>query len=352
MSVESIENLVISIREEFGYARGIPPSVVEVIERNSTSLHIIVSDRSEKSLMIGPGGRIAAELSKRLNRKVSIHGADELLMKVHRLKLTLIRIEDLISIVNQRQKEFLTILRNLVILEMNYPRSDISDFNQLHRDISVGVAFSGGIDSSAALLTTTRIISSVTALTANMGPRFIDPREKARIKDISFELGSDIEIIEDLSERESLIQNVEAGNIHPCGTCHEITMRKLKEHATEKELDVLVTGELLPTGRQSIEFVKGLLIVHFPAALALTKYRTKEIGHTIKPSSNMMRFGCTFLASQHRTGWSACGPSIFRVLRELQGGVLSTGEALSLIKSILLPAIKVSKEEQESSIVE
>ncbi|MHA1577262.1 MAG: hypothetical protein ACTSU3_07860, partial [Candidatus Thorarchaeota archaeon] len=52
------------------------------------------------------------------------------------------------------------------------------------------------------------------------------------------------------------------------------------------------------------------------------------------------RFGCNLVNQQHGKGWQFVGPSIFRVLRELQAGVLTTGKSLKLIRSILNPFIR------------
>ena len=120
-------------------------------------------------------------------------------------------------------------------------------------------------------------------------------------------------------------------------------MSAIRQYATEIGADVLLTGEMLPTGRQSIEFDEEMLVVHLPAALAMSKYLTKEYYAQEAEPKDANRFGCQFLAQRHREGWKNCGPSIFRVLRELQGDVLTTGEALELVKSILIPAFKSMK---------
>ena len=47
------------------------------------------------------------------------------------------------------------------------------------------------------------------------------------------------------------------------------------------------------------------------------------------------KFGCNLVAKSHSKGWQNVGPSIFRVLRELEAGVLTTGQSLEYIKDIV-----------------
>ncbi len=342
VSVESIEKLVQSIREGLEYERGVNPSIIEIIETSDSALHIIASDRAEKSLLIGPGGRIVAEVSKILGRKTSIYGADEIQLKKYRLALTRRRINEIISDVNPNQREFLNILGKLISLEEDYPRSDFSYYDTSQTTAAAAIAYSGGVDSTATLVIARRAIQNVTALTIDMGPMFIDRRELERIKvDIS-ELNITFEVIENLEVSHQVIERTESDRIHPCGMCHEHIMNTVKKIALARGFDVLLTGELLPSGRQSIEYKNGLLVVHLPAALSLSKYQTKQICNR----DGVLRFGCNFISYHHRRGWRMCSPSVFRVLRELQAGVLSTGEALDLIKSILIPVFRAKKKDE------
>lgn len=349
MSIESIEKLVDEIRTEFRYSRGVAPVIVDVIERNSTDLHVIVSDRAEKSLMIGPRGIIAAEIAKRTDRKVSFYGADEILIRNHRLGLSLKRIDELIDQVNRKQKEVITMIGDLVKLERDYPATSMFELDYVSRNANLGIAYSGGYDSTGALLIVRKLFPRLKAFTVNLGPRFIDPREIERMHEQLKELGVTFFLIEDKAEFSAILDKMQEGKSHPCRLCHEVTMECVKKAAIEERIDVLITGELLPTGRQSMEYEKGLLTIHLPAALALSKYRTKEISSG-KRNTNITRFGCAHLANLHRRGWRDCGPSIFRVLRELQAGILSSGEALKLIKSILLPLLRDRKIQSSESL--
>lgn len=344
MQANSIQKLITEIREEFDYSRGVQPSILDVLEDDEDTLYVIVSDRAEKSLMIGPGGRIAAELSKKLERKVTFYGQDELILRKHRLNLTLKRIDEVVDKSTAGQKRFLSFLKNLVLEELNYPRISRLSQHPMNSDVPMAVAYSGGTDSGATLIIANTFSNQVKAFTVNMGPRFIDQREMNRMKEFTSNLNVSLEIVENKEEAFEVLEKTEAGKIHPCGTCHEIIMTSVKRIMKEQHFDILLTGELLPTGRQSIEVNDETLIIHLPAALAFSKYRTRQVNNRYQSEKSNTRFGCAFLSDYHTMGWRVCGPSIFRVLRELQGGVLSTGEALELIKSILLPILKTKTE--------
>jgi predicted PP-loop superfamily ATPase len=96
-----------------------------------------------------------------------------------------------------------------------------------------------------------------------------------------------------------------------------------------------VTGEMLPSGRQALDLQENILIIHLPAALALSKYRTERISEESGKEIFRRKFGCNLVAKSHSKGWKNSGPSIFRVLRELEAGVLTTGQSLEYIKDIV-----------------
>ncbi len=353
MQAESLNNLVLDIRRNLGYDRGVTPRITQVIEHPDHSIHAILSDRAEKSLMIGPGGRIAAEITRRIHRVVTFHGEDELLARRHRLGLALERIEEIRDCLSPAQTDFLGLLRAQVKQEMEYPNLTLSQCGPEARRTPVAVAYSGGADSGATLRIISERFESVIAFTVDSGPMFIDNKMKERIQETCRTVGAKHLYISSEENFKSIREKVENGRIHPCGPCHDFTMNLIRERAKEEGLEVLLTGEMLATGRQSIELKDELLIVHYPAALSLSKYRTKKISAVDSGQRQRSRYGCHFLSTQHIKGWKSIGPSIFRVLRELQGGVLSTGEALAFIKSInapLLRAARLSLEETNETL--
>ncbi len=343
MLAESLNNLVLEIRRDLGYDRGVTPRITQVIEYPDHSIHAILSDRAEKSLMIGPGGRIAAEITRRINRVVTFHGEDELLTRRYRLGLTLERIEEIRNCLSPAQAEFIGFLHTQVKQEIGYPNLILGQLGSKALSTPVAVAYSGGVDSGATLRIISEHLEPVIAFTVDSGPMFIDSKMKERIQETCRTVGAKHLYISNDGRFKSIREKAENGRVHPCGPCHDFTMSLIRNRAKEGGLEVLLTGEMLPTGRQAIEMKDGLLIVHFPAALSLSKYRTREISTSDSGQGSHSRYGCHFLSAQHLKGWKTIGPSIFRVLRELQGGVLSTGEALAFIKSINAPLLKAAR---------
>jgi predicted PP-loop superfamily ATPase len=340
---ESLNNLVLEIRRDLGYDRGVPPRITQIVEHPDHSIHAILSDRAEKSLMIGPGGRIAAEITQRTHRVITFHAEDELLARRHRLELTLQRIEEVRDCLSSSQKDFIGFLYDQVKQEMEYPNLISSQVQSESYRVPVAVAYSGGPDSGATLRIIRQHFEPVIALTVDSGPMFIDRETKDAIQETCRSVGAKHLYISDEGRFKSIREKAENGRIHPCGPCHNFTMSLIREKTKENGLELLLTGEMLPTGRQSIEMRDGLLTVHFPAALSLSKYRTRKISTSDADQRSQTRYGCHFLSAQHLMGWKTIGPSIFRVLRELQGGVLTTGEALTFIKSINAPLLHAAR---------
>ncbi len=334
MMLEVINTLVREIREELGLSRGVPPKIEKIIEHNDGSLHIITSDRAEKSLLLGPGGRIAAELAKRTSKKFTIYGIDELILREHRLKLTLHRIDEVYESSDQVQKQFLQILRSIVIDEEKHPENPSHRVVENEVVLKIAVAFSGGIDSSAAIYILKQKGINPDAITVQLGDEFYTRIEMQRIQRWCEENSINQVSIKPFGKIDHIIQSTKEGRIHPCGKCHEIIQESVKHYARENQYFILVTGELLPNGRQSIVQEEGLLVVHLPAALGLSKYRTEILAEDSGKILSRRRFGCRLVAEANRKGWRNIGPSIFRILRELEAGVLTTGQGLEYIKDI------------------
>ncbi|MHA1908454.1 MAG: hypothetical protein ACW98Y_14230 [Candidatus Thorarchaeota archaeon] len=339
MLKEEILQTTLEIRRELEYNRGVEPEIIECWEHNDGSVHIVLSDRAEKSLFIGPGGRIATELSKRLGKSVALFSYEEILTRRHRLSLTLKRIVEIQNQVSQNQKHFLEFLTHCLERESLHPEPVEEEKSTPSHSVRIAIAYSGGVDSGASLLIMKEAFTETHAVTVDLGYRMLGEQEKIKITERLAVLGIKQIFIEPLDGITSVIERTEEGRIHPCGSCHRVTMESVKKYFKENEYDVLVTGEMLPSGRQSVEFDQGALIVHLPAALALSKYRTIQVNRKMPNTDYSMKFGCRFLSESHLRGWSSISPSLSRVLRELQGGVLTTGDALGQMKSILQPIL-------------
>jgi predicted PP-loop superfamily ATPase len=324
-----ISRHVEEVRSSLGYVRGVEPRIMRVVQLENR-IECIVSDRAEKSLLLGPGGRIIAEVAQRIGQKITVVGQDERIIQDYRRGLTLERIDEIWPDLSPEQSEVISRLKSTITSGTQGSRSQKGTSNA-----RVAVAFSGGSDSTAALLIVRGWQMQITAVTADPGIGFLLPKEKARITDTCRELALN-HLFLDVSEATREVRaSADSGRKHPCGSCHLTIMESVKKHAKVEGFHALVTGELLPSGRQSIEMDGDLLVIHLPASLAMTKYATQEISRDAGTVGDDSSFGCDFLSGLHSKGWRFSGPSIFRVLRELQAGVLTTGQALRMIKTIL-----------------
>jgi len=336
MKPELILALVQDIRDELGLDRGVSPIIGQVFAHPDGSLHIVTSDRSEKSFLLGPGGRVAAELAKRVMQPVTIYGADEILLKKHRLELTLRRIEELTSSTGvEAHWSVLQGLRKLITQELKFPEESCVFEKSIGHGERVAVAFSGGIDSSAALVILKECGFEPEAIVVDLQHVFLDQREMAEMVEWCSHLNVKLTRIPQDEATSEVVRRAREGKIHPCGECHALILACFLRYATESNHSVLVTGELLPAGRQAIVENGRLLTIHLPAALSLTKHRTEHISKTYGRSISRKQFGCRLVADTHANGWMNMGPSINRVLRELQAGILTTGQALEYIKTIV-----------------
>jgi predicted PP-loop superfamily ATPase len=345
MKINQISELIRSIRDELNLSRGIVPEVVHVYTHDDDTLHLITTDRAEKSLVLGPGGRIIAELAKRSEKKITVYGADELLLRKHRLNLTKERINEISPYLTDNQKIVVERIQSLVNQELSFPERMIeynSSFSTC--DVKVALAFSGGVDSSATGKLLLDVGAIPDALMVELDYRFVNPPFISHAEEWCKHNQMNLVMVPVGEDIDQVLIGVDEGRIHPCGKCHSVIMEKVRTYAITNGYHVLVTGELLPSGRQSIVLDDGLLIIHLPAALALSKYRTESIAETSGRKLGRRRFGCNLVAATHSKGWKQFGPSIFRVLRELEAGVLTTGQALEYIKDIIPYSIKKSGE--------
>jgi len=333
MKASEIQDLVHDIRNELDLTRGAVPRI-EIMYEHEDSLHLIASDRAEKSLLLGPGGRIAAELAKHTGKRVTIYGADELLLRRHRLELTLSRISEIRN-TSPFQKAVLLNLEHLVKKEIEYPAHKVERNISHNQEQGVVLAFSGGVDSTASAVVLKEVGIAINAVMVDLGFQYHNPRDIRLAEEWCNNHGITITKLPLYDENCDIEERVAAGRIHPCGECHVRIMNHVKEYAMRENYEVIVTGEMLPSGRQAITLDNGIMTVHLPAALALTKHRTETISQESGKALYRRKFGCNLVAKSHSKGWKNTGPSIFRVLRELEAGILTTGQGLDYIKNIL-----------------
>ncbi len=169
------------------------------------------------------------------------------------------------------------------------------------------------------------------------------PREvKAWIRGVVEKLGVEHSYIRGDERVFGLVLDLaRAGRRHPCRMCHEEIERAVLRYALEAGTPMIGFGDLLPTGRFSIYWLRAggrrLIRLNLMAALALFKTDTilmaREAGRPVK----RLFFGCQLLKVVHREHREMMLPSIQRVLREARAGILEPNQALELVKSIIRP---------------
>ncbi|MHA1772412.1 MAG: hypothetical protein ACTSYL_11950 [Candidatus Thorarchaeota archaeon] len=345
MNADEVTVILRDIRSSLGYERGVMPVVEEVFTHSDGSLHVILPDRAEKSMCLGPGGRIASEFTKRVGSHTTFYGLDELRVRQHRLELTLRRFDELEQSISENQRRMLRALRDRIRMELSYPENEPTVFQSAPYDTTV--AFSGGIDSCATSLLLREMGQSPLLLTVRLGEEFLNRRDQDHIHHIGEEMGLVHQFVEPLPNHHKIAERAKTGDLHPCGPCHESMYKALYQYLRKNEHDVLITGELLPTGRQAVVLERELLIVHLPAALAMSKFRTGKICKQVKIEPLTGRYGCRLLSKILKPRWNIVGPSVFRVLRELEAGILTTGQALEQIKKFVKPAFRSEDDLQD-----
>ncbi|HOP09345.1 MAG TPA: hypothetical protein PLC12_03920 [Candidatus Methanofastidiosa archaeon] len=200
--------------------------------------------------------------------------------------------------------------------------------NKDHIGLRALIAWSGGIDSSACIEVALKAGLEADLVTVKMP--FIDMIElRTRAGAMGLELGE-----LELPERyPNICKSVESGNIHPCGQCSSMIEEAIKEYAIGKGYDLLIFGDLLSVGSQSVLREDGLILLNLPAALSLSK---REL-MTFSEGPTEISFGCPLVNMAHGINRDSQRISIQRVLRELRAGMLDNELALELINDIKTP---------------
>lgn len=330
---ESILKEVNAIRDEIGHEK-VNIFIEELYyNENTNELWIITEDRPDKSAIIGKGGWVVGKLREKLRlESIHVESYGDFLNKNYKLKLsekTITNLDlDLIGLNN---------LRATIDYKLdNIYSFDFENFFNEHEfeessSTEAVVALSGGVDSSFSLILAKKLGFNPVAVTVDPGTIILPNQFKKNIKLLIESLDIQHEYIDaDYSE---VIEESFTGKIHPCGRCSKNTGELVKQYAKDREIPIIIFGDMLATGSQCINLQEDSLYrLNLPASLSVGK---QEIKSLIKnyDLSTFKGFGCPLLYEVHKKFPYMKKFSIQRILRETRSGALEPGEALDLIWS-------------------
>lgn len=337
---EEIIQEVIKIRENIGH----DPVEVEIkeIHYHNDELSIITADRVEKSIIIGKGGWVVGKLREKLAVK-SIHviSYTDIILKEYQLELSLKHTRKMID-QQLIRPEYNQAFENLYHLlqkkhEAPYNNHIISDYirDNINRtdydNADTIIALSGGVDSSFSTLLAKSLGFHVKAVTVNPGTIILPRQFQHNIENLCDKISIEHEYLK--ADMNDIIQDALNGKVHPCGRCSSHIEEMVHRYMKENEYEIMIYGDLLSTGSQSIVKNEDIIRVNLPALFRMEKTEIKNIieEYDVK---KIKGYGCPLVVQVHHKYPHYKSFSIQRVLRETRAGILEPGEALELIRTI------------------
>ena len=321
------------IRKEIGH----DPAEIFIEElyfsEKTNELWIITEDRPDKSAIIGKGGWVVGKLREKLNlESIHVESYGDFLNReyklrlskktVHNLNLDLKGLKNLEKVIGDKLENIYSFNFETYFEENEFKESE---------NVEAVVALSGGVDSSFSLILAKRLGFNPIAVTVDPGTIILPKQFKDNIKLLTETLDIKHEYIPaDYSE---VVEESFTGKLHPCGRCSKNTSGLVKEYAKNKEIPLIVFGDMLATGSQCINLQdESLYRLNLPASLSVGKQEIKSLirNYDLKEFKG---FGCPLLYEVHRKFPYMKKFSIQRILRETRSGALEPGEALDLIWS-------------------
>lgn len=326
---ENILNLVNEIRKDIGHEVS-NIKIHEIIYKNN-ELWIITEDRPDKSAIIGKGGWVVGKLKEKLDiNKIHVESYGDFLLKKHSLQLS-------IKTLDQFENKAITNLKKLAIAKLEniysfnineYLQNNVFDKNEKEQAI---VALSGGVDSSFSLILAKFLGFNPISITIDPGTIVLPNQFKKNIDSLNKKLDIKHEYIKvDYNE---IIEESLNGKYHPCGRCSKVIENTIYDYAKEKNINLIIYGDMLSTGTQCItKQKKEIYRLNLPASLSTGKQEIKSLTRNFN-LDEFDGFGCPLLYEVHKKYPHMKKYSIQRILRETRASALEPGEALDLIWS-------------------
>ncbi|MBR2557549.1 MAG: 7-cyano-7-deazaguanine synthase [Methanobrevibacter sp.] len=332
-SEEFILNEVNSIRRQIGHEEA--DIYIEKIyfSEKTNELWIITEDRPDKSAIIGKGGWVVGKLKEKLNlESIHVESYGDFLQKEYKLRLSKRTVNDLdldLVGINNLSDIIETKLDNIYSFDIENYFND-NDLNESD-EVEAVVALSGGVDSSFSLILAKKLGFNPVAVTVDPGTIILPNQYKLNIQKLTKDLNIRHEYINaDYSE---IINESLTGKFHPCGRCSKNTGELVKEYAKDREIPIIVFGDMLATGTQCINLQEDSLYrLNLPASLSVGKQEIKSLIRNYD-LREFKGFGCPLLYEVHKKYPHLKKYSIHRILRETRSSALEPGEALDLIWS-------------------
>ncbi len=339
-SKEEIIKEIINIRKEIGHD-DVEPEIKELHYEND-ELTIIAPDRPEKSIIIGKGGWVVGKLREKLGVK-SIHviSYTDIILKEYQLNLSVKHIEKLITQnkIPEEYTEAFTNLHNLLKRKQKTPYNNniINKYveeninRECYENAKIIVALSGGVDSSFSTILAKSLGFNVKAVTIDPGTIILPKQFKYNINNLSNNINVEHEYIQ--TDMTPIIEEALNGKIHPCGRCSKNIHEKIESQLEKEKCKIMIFGDLLSTGSQSVVIKDEKIRINLPALLRMEKTEIKNI-ITRFGVKKVKGYGCPLIVQVHKKYPQYKSFSIQRVLRETRAGILEPGEALELIRTI------------------
>ena len=321
------------IREEIGHESADIFIEELYFSEKTNELWIITEDRPDKSAIIGKGGWVVGKLREKLNlESIHVESYGDFLNReyklrlskktVHNLNLDLTGLKNLEKVIGDKLENIYSFNFETYFEENEFKESE---------NVEAVVALSGGVDSSFSLILAKKLGFNPIAVTVDPGTIILPKQFKDNIKLLTETLDIRHEYIPaDYSE---VVEESFTGKLHPCGRCSKNTSGIVKEYAKNKEIPIIVFGDMLATGSQCINLQdESLYRLNLPASLSVGKQEIKSLIRNYDLMT-FKGFGCPLLYEVHKKFPYMKKFSIQRILRETRSGALEPGEALDLIWS-------------------
>ena len=299
-SEEFILNEVNSIRRQIGHEEA--DIYIEKIyfSEKTNELWIITEDRPDKSAIIGKGGWVVGKLKEKLNlESIHVESYGDFLQKEYKLRLSKRTVNDLdldLVGINNLSDIIETKLDNIYSFDIENYFND-NDLNESD-EVEAVVALSGGVDSSFSLILAKKLGFNPVAVTVDPGTIILPNQYKLNIQKLTKDLNIRHEYINaDYSE---IISESLTGKFHPCGRCSKNTGELVKEYAKDREIPIIVFGDMLATGTQCINLQEDSLYrLNLPASLSVGKQEIKSLIRNYD-LREFKGFGCPLLYEVHK----------------------------------------------------